>query len=152
MFKDPESGISYGINYEACRSESQRKAVESFVKGLHESLNKDFNLHNPQYMEDTYKNKPVKDPLTGEFIPEASFEEMCELVENYKEFKEFLDEMIKLDNELKYNCKCLTYKTAIKKHRHLFSIRKNFEHYRIYKYRDIGNMVDVAEFQVGREK
>lgn len=37
-FKDKNSGIEFGINYEAIESESQKKAVEDFVFGLRDSL------------------------------------------------------------------------------------------------------------------
>lgn len=37
-FRDKESGIIFGINYESIESESQKEAVESFVKNLRDSL------------------------------------------------------------------------------------------------------------------
>lgn len=135
-FRDEESGIEFGINYESINSESQREAVEEFVKGLGAS---------PENMIIDNHDAIVRDPITKEVFPAPTFKDMCRIVEGYEDFYNTLKELNEIHNKM------IRFVSVQASHNNYFphmGIRKNFDELYIERYHDDENLQDVFDLRI----
>ena len=135
-FRDEESGIEFGINYESINSESQREAVEEFVKGLGAS---------PENMIIDNHDAIVQDSITKEVFPAPTFKDMCRIVEGYEDFYNMLKELNEIHNKM------IRFATVKAYYNHYFPyivIRKNFDELYIGRYYDDEKLRDVFDLRI----